>query len=442
MPKRVLVVDDDPSIREALSQALAAEMELRVADSAEQALAMLSTAAPDVILSDVRMPGLDGLALLRLLRERAPTVDVVMMSAFDDMATVVTSMREGAADFLAKPLDLHDLRRVLGRVFEDRRTRERKKAAVEDEAATYRLDSLVGRDPRMIETYKLVGQAASVRTNVLIRGESGTGKELIARAIHYNSADAGEPFVALNCTALPSTLLESELFGHVKGAFTGALASRRGRFELAGRGTIFLDEIGDTSGELQAKLLRVLQEREYYPVGAEEPEHTEARVVAATHRNLEEMVARKEFRADLYYRLRVVEISVPPLRERPGDIPVLAAHLLRLASNLLHRTPPTLSDGALALLTHHNWPGNVREMENCLTHAVVLARGDVIRPEHVLIGRASTGEADPLSSLDVVERIHVERVLAAAGGKKAEAARVLGVSRPRLDRLLAKYGLS
>jgi two-component system response regulator AtoC len=443
MQPRVLVVDDDPSIRQALAQALADSANVRVAATAEEALSALSGMAPDVILSDVRMPGMDGLELLRIVRERAPGVDVVMMSAFDDMPTVVASMREGATDFLAKPLDLHELRRVIGRVVEDRRTRDRVRAANEEGAAAIRLEGLVGRDPKMIATYKLVGQAASIRTNVLIRGESGTGKELIARAIHHNAADATEPFVALNCTALPSTLLESELFGHVRGAFTGAMQSRRGRFDLAGRGTIFLDEIGDTTAEFQAKLLRVLQEREYYPVGAERPERTEARVIAATHRNLEEMIARGDFRADLYYRLRVVEICVPPLRERPGDIPALAHHLLRVTSATLHRHAPVLSDGALALLTHHTWPGNVRELENCLTHALVLARGDVIRPEHILLASSPGSSTDgKVPSLDDVEREHVERVMAITGGRKTEAARTLGVSRPRLDRLLARFGLS
>ena len=442
MAPRVLVVDDDPSIRQALAHALADSVEVRVAESAEQALSALATMAPDVILSDVRMPGIQGLELLRIVRERVPGVDVVMMSAFDDMPTVVASMREGAADFLAKPLDLHDLRRVIGRVVEDRRTRDRARVASEDGASAFRLEGLVGRDPKMIATYKLVGQAASVRTNVLIRGESGTGKELIARAIHYNSPDAAEPFVALNCTALPSSLLESELFGHVRGAFTGAMQSRRGRFDLAGRGTIFLDEIGDTTAEFQTKLLRVLQEREYYPVGAERPERTEARVIAATHRNLEEMIAREEFRADLYYRLRVVEVCVPPLRERAGDIPALAHHLLHVTSTSLHRSAPVLSDAALALLMHYAWPGNVRELENCLTHALVLARGDVIRAEHIVLAPNAGQPEGKVPSLDDVERDHVERVMAITGGRKTEAARTLGVSRPRLDRLLAKFGLS
>ena len=441
MAMRVLVVDDDPSVREALTRALAETLELHVAPSAEAALGAIASLAPDVVLTDVRMPGMDGLELLTLLREREPTVDVVMMSAFDDMPTVVRAMREGACDFLAKPLDLHDVRRVIARVIDDRRLRERSRKSSEDDAEPYQLDALVGRDPAMLATYKLVGQAAGVRSNVLIRGETGTGKELIARAIHYNSAARDEPFVALNCTALPATLLESELFGHVKGSFTGATGSRRGRFDLAGRGTIFLDEIGDTSAEFQAKLLRVLQEREYYPVGAERPERTEARVIAATHRNLEELIASGAFRADLYYRLRVLEITVPALRDRAADIPVLVQHLLRITSHAMHRGAPVVSDAALGVLMQHAWPGNVRELENCLTRALVLARGDVIRPEHVLIA-ADPATGGALPTLDVVEGQHVERVLAAAGGHKSEAARILGVSRPRLDRLLAKHGLS
>ncbi len=442
MPKRLLVVDDDLSVREALEQTLSGEFAVRTAESAERALAVLAEFSPDLILSDVRMPGLDGLELLRLLRERATAVDVILMSAYDDMPTVVAAMREGATDFLPKPLDLHDLKRVLTRAFEDRRSRERARFAAQSEAAPYRLDQLVGRDPRMIETYKLVGQASAARTNVLIRGESGTGKELIARAIHFNSPDAAEPFVALNCTALPSSLLESELFGHLRGSFTGAQTARRGRFELAGRGTIFLDEIGDTSAEFQTKLLRVLQEREYYPVGADRPERTEARVLAATHRDLEALVQEGVFRQDLYYRLRVMEITVPPLRERSGDVPLLAQHFLHRSSVDLHRAEPVLSEGAMEVLLRYDWPGNVRELENCLTRALVLARGRVIRPEHILLGSSQAiGGALRVPTLDELERQHVEHVLGLTGGQKAQTSRLLGVSRPRLDRLLRKHGL-
>ena len=275
---------------------------------------------------------------------------------------------------------------------------------------------------------------------MLIRGESGTGKELIARAIHDQSAFASAPFVAVNCSAIPTSLLESELFGHVRGSFTGAVNARRGRFALAGRGTIFLDEIGDTSLEVQAKLLRVLQEQEYYPVGAERPERSDARVVAATHRNLEEMLAAGTFREDLYYRLRVVELTVPPLRERVTDLPLLVSHLIRVASASSERVP-IVSEEALDAIRHYPWPGNVRELENCLRRAVVLATSGVIRPEHLGLAPAMPTSPAELKSLADLEREHVSRVLAATGGHKARAAQILGVSRPRLNRLLREYGL-
>jgi DNA-binding NtrC family response regulator len=327
---RVLIVDDDASIRASLREAIEESgIEVCTADSGEQALSLLTARAPDLVLSDVRMGGMSGIELLRLLRERKAGVDVVLMTAYDDMATVVEAMREGAFEFLVKPFELEALLALLERVLDDRRSRARATAAAgaaTDAPALQHPDGqpLIGRDPRMIDVYKRIGQSAASRASVLIRGESGTGKELIARAIHANSKDPGAPFVAVNCAALPATLLESELFGHVRGSFTGATNDRKGRFALAGRGTLFLDEVGDMPAELQAKLLRVLQEREFYPVGAERPERTEARMLSASHRDLETMIGRGEFRADLYYRLRVLEIDLPPLRERPGDIALLA----------------------------------------------------------------------------------------------------------------------
>ena len=434
-----MIVDDEAAIRESLAEALADQPgEVQTAADGKQALALLSRAAPDIVLTDVRMPEMDGLALLREIRRRMPQVDVVLMTAFDDMPMVASAMREGAADFLVKPLDLHVLRRVLARVFEDRQTRSAA-AAPQQDAATPAAQ-FVGRHPQIIEIYKTVGQVASRRANVLIRGESGTGKELIARAIHEQSPFAAEPFVAVNCSAIPASLLESELFGHVRGSFTGAVAARRGRFALAGRGTIFLDEIGDTSLEVQAKLLRVLQEQEYYPVGAERPERTDARVIAATHRNLEQMLAAGEFRDDLYYRLRVVELTVPPLRERVSDLAALVEHLIRVASAASQR-PPIVSPEALETISRYAWPGNVRELENCLRRALVLAASGVIRPEHLGLVPATQAATPELKSLAQLEREHVSCVLAATGGHKARTAQILGVSRPRLNRLLREYGL-
>ncbi|MCJ7628031.1 MAG: sigma-54 dependent transcriptional regulator, partial [Longimicrobiales bacterium] len=300
---------------------------------------------------------------------------------------------------------------------------------------------LVGHDPLMIGIYKLVGQLAANRANVLIRGETGTGKEVIARAIHFNSSDTAEPFIPVNCTAFAPTLLESELFGHVRGAFTGAVSDHRGRFALAGKGTIFLDEVGDTSPQFQSKLLRVLEDHEFYPVGGEKPERTEARVVAATHRDLEKMIPEGRFREDLYYRLRVVEVTVPPLRERMGDVSLLAEHLVRSAAETLHRDPPVLSSAASDALLKHPWPGNVRELENCLTRAVVVSTGNVIRPEHLAIGPVPPESPARLAPLDEVEREHVARVLAATGGHKTRTSEILEISRPRLARLMEKYGM-
>jgi DNA-binding NtrC family response regulator len=440
MPRRLLIVDDDLTIRTSLAEALAdnGTTEVRVAEGPHRALAMLDVAAPDVVLSDVRMPDMDGLAFLKVLHERAPSVDVILMTAYDDMPTVVSAMRAGAVEFLVKPLDLHHVRRVLDATFEDRKSRAGARRAP---AADPALGDLAGHDPRMIAVYKLIGQAARTRATVLIRGESGTGKELVARAIHANSAAAAEPFVPVNCGAIPATLLESELFGHSRGAFTGAVNARKGRFALAGCGTIFLDEIGDTSADFQTKLLRVIQDREYEPLGSEQTERTAARVIAATHRDLEQLIEDGTFREDLYYRLRVVEIVLPPLRDRRHDIPILAGELIRRGSSAAGTTLPVLSDEALARLMEHDWPGNVRELENCLARAVVVASGGVIRPEHLAIAPPREPARISIAPLNEVEKEHIRRTLEATGGHKTRAAEILGVSRPRLNRLIEKYGL-
>lgn len=442
MKRSLLIVDDDPRVRTSLVSALGdGHMTVRAAEDAESALAALDDGPVGVVLSDVKMPGMSGLDLLKMLKERAPDLDVILMTAYDDLPLVAEAMREGAADFLVKPLDLHQLRGVLDRVFEDRQARKRIKAGEADTDKRGAADRLVGRDSQMVDIFKLVGQVSSTRTNVVIRGDSGTGKELIARSIHDSSPWAGEPFVAVNCTALPATLLESELFGHVRGSFTGATSDRKGRFGIAGHGTIFLDEIGDTPPEFQSKLLRVLQEHEYYPVGAERPERTEARVIAATHRDLEKLVSIGQFREDLYYRLRVVEIRVPPLRDRMGDVPLLAEHLLNKAAEATGSRPLHLAAETSEALMSHDWPGNVRELENTLMRAAVLATGDVIRPEHVEVGATIDGGPPRLISLEEMEREHVARVLEATDGHKSRTAEVLGVSRPRLDRMIERYGL-
>jgi DNA-binding NtrC family response regulator len=441
MGRSILIVDDDPRILTALSEALGdRRTTVRTAASAEAALSSLAATPADIVLTDLRMPGMDGLELLQLLRKRLPGVDVAIMTAHEDLPTVATAMREGARDFLIKPLDLHAVRRLLSRIFEDRETRARVRR--DERTAVETTDGrLVGRDRRLIEIFKVVGQVAASRTTVIVRGESGTGKELIAREIHRGSPHAAEPFVAVNCTAVPETLLESELFGHRRGSFTGATSDRKGRFALAGRGTVFLDEIGDTAPEFQAKLLRVLQEREFYPVGAEQPERTEARVIAATHRDLERLVASGAFREDLYYRLRVVEITVPPLRERMGDVPLLAEHFVARLSESAGRRAPILAEDAVAKLMEHTWPGNVRELQNCIARALVTASGEVVRREHIEFSDRVAPASGTNLSLAAVERLHIARVLETTGGNKSHAAEILEISRPRLDRLIQKHGL-
>jgi DNA-binding NtrC family response regulator len=446
MTRRVLVVDDDVSIRETFAGHLqAGGCEVGTAESAEQALGRIAEFDPGLVITDLRLPGMDGVELLTRIREARPDTAVLVITAHEDMRSAVAAMKAGAYDYLVKPLDLDQIDVLVERAFRERSLVRRVRHLAHEAAEPYALDRLVGRDPAMIEICKRIGKVAATRMPVLIRGETGTGKEVVARAIHFNADDADEPFVAVNCTALPEPLLESELFGHVRGAFTGAVSDRKGRFELAGSGTVFLDEIGDTSAALQAKLLRVLQEREVTPVGSERPRPIDARVIAATHRPLEEMVRQGRFREDLWFRLRVVEIRVPPLRERRADIPLLAEHFVRRIAEELHRPPPRIPAQVMEALAAHDWPGNVRELENALARAVVLGRGSVLSVEELgLVPAAPAVPAEAAAgdeSLAGHERAHLLRVLRRTGGNKRQACRRLRISRPRLDRLLQRHGI-
>jgi two-component system response regulator AtoC len=431
---RIMVVDDDVDGLDVLKTRLVhAGYEVETAESAEKALARMKAFAPGLIVTDVRMSGMTGLELLSKVKAATSDIEVVVMTAHDDMQTAVSAMKSGAFDFLVKPVDPKAVQRLAERCF-----KERELAALEGmpEGGARPRSLLVGRDPRMIDIYKTIGVLAGTRATVLIRGETGTGKEVIARAIHEHSEHASEPFIAVNCTALTDTLLESELFGHVKGAFTGAAGARRGYFELAGQGTIFLDEIGDTSPEFQTKLLRVLQERRFYPVGGEAPRTTEARVIAATHQPIEKLIEQERFREDLYFRLKVVEIQVPPLRERRGDIEPLAAGMLGRIREETHRDVRRISDDAMARLVAHDWPGNVRELENALLRAAIVARGTVIGSDHLVLDDGHDAAGD-LTLTAALER-HVQLVLRRAGGDRAVAAKLLGISKKELERRLAE----
>jgi two-component system, NtrC family, response regulator AtoC len=432
---RILVVDDDVDGLEVLKTRLThAGYDVETAESAEKALSRVRAFDPGLIVTDVRMPGMTGLELLAKVRETMDGVHVVVMTAHDDMQTAVTAMKAGAFDFLVKPVDPKAVQGLADRCFRERALAVEHEASDEPDALPR--GRLVGRDPRMVDIYKTIGVLAGNRATVLIRGETGTGKEVIARAIHEHSEHFAEPFIAVNCSALTDTLLESELFGHVKGAFTGATSSRRGYFELSGQGTIFLDEIGDTSPEFQTKLLRVLQERRFYPVGGESPRSTEARVIAATHQPVEKMVEEGTFREDLYFRLKVVQIEVPPLRERRGDIELLAVALLGRIREGTGRDVRRISDDAMARLVAYDWPGNVRELENALMRGAIVARGTVIGADHLILedGEDVGGRGDLL--LETAVRRHVRLVVDRAGRDRAAAAKLLGIDEAEVARHL------
>ncbi len=434
MSRRIMIVDDDKDALEVYRTRLShAGFDVEIAESAEQALSRVKKFDPGLIVTDVRMSGMSGLELLSKIREAMEGVSVVVMTGHDDMETAVTAMKSGAFDFLVKPVDPKVLQALAERCFREL-NEDDEGPDTEGEEVTLRSGQLIGRDPQMVEIYKTIGVLARNRATVLIRGETGTGKEVIAHAIHQHSAFSGEPFIAVNCTALTDTLLESELFGHTKGSFTGAISARKGYFELAGEGTIFLDEIGDTSPDFQTKLLRVLQERSFYPVGGEEPKTTHARVIAATHQPVEQLIKEGRFREDLYFRLKVVEIVVPPLRDRPGDIPLIASALLGRVREETHREVYRISDAALENLLSYNWPGNIRELENALMRGAIVARGSVIGEDHLVLGDHSVTSDD--LTLDLAITRHVQWVLSRCAGDEAVAAELLGITKKKLKDLL------
>jgi DNA-binding NtrC family response regulator len=464
-----MVVDDDPDHLAVVSAILEESgYQVERADDAEQALARVHAFDPALVLTDLRLPGMDGVELLERIRGAMDAVEVIVMTGHEDMTSAIGAMKAGAFDYVVKPIEVGALQDLVARCLRERKLNLA--ARREGEVGEGREEDpggVVGRDPRLMEIFKMIGVLARNRATVLVRGETGTGKEVMARAIHNHSLHADEPFIAVNCTALSETLLESELFGHVKGAFTGAVSSRKGYFELAGTGTIFLDEIGDTSLEFQTKLLRILQDRTFFPVGGEIARRTEARVIAATHQDLEAQVEDGGFREDLYFRLRVVEIVVPPLRERRGDIPELARHLLdricRETQQKIHHIDPE----AMRALHGYDWPGNVRELENALTRASILARGVTLGPEHLRLGSDRPGVGNegmggtggqweglaggagfqmeagsgPDWTLDGAIGRQVFRVLEHTRWNKSEAARLLVISRSRLARLIEKFNL-
>lgn len=431
MNGRILVVDDEEGLREALAEKLRhSGHEVETAESAEEALSGLSRFEPDLIVTDLMMPGLSGLELLEKVQETVPSVDVVVMTGHEDMSSAVDAMKAGAFDYLVKPVKLARVDDLVNRCLKEQALNREAREEADSSPARGAAGRVVGRDPRMIEIYKMIGVLARNRATVLIRGETGTGKEMVARAIHDNSAHADEPFVAVNCTALSETLLESELFGHVKGSFTGAVSARRGYFEMAGSGTIFLDEIGELPKSMQAKLLRVLESGEIRRVGDNEPFTVDVRVVCATHRDLHQMVEDGEFREDLMFRINTFEIEVPALRARISDIPLLASHLLQRFRPGVKPEDKLFTQEAEQVLVHHVWPGNVRELANVIEHAAILCDELPIDDDHLpqrFSQRQLRQTLRPMSLRELeMQAIH-ESIERHEGNKQAAAAE-LGIS--------------
>jgi DNA-binding NtrC family response regulator len=441
---RILVVDDEANARTALAELLRDEgYAIETAGDGFKALGKIAEFDPDIVLTDLKMPGMDGLELLRKLRTEDEERVVVVMTAFGAIESAVVAMKEGAADYLAKPINVTELTLVLKRELDRLRLRREAGLLRARLAERYSFDNIIGSAPVMQEIFKTVSQVAGARASVLITGESGTGKELIAAAIHEHSPRAKGPFVKLHCAALAETLLESELFGHERGSFTGAAGRREGRFAQAHGGTLFLDEIGEISPALQVKLLRFLQEHEFERVGGNETIKVDVRVIAATNRDLKAEVAAGRFREDLFYRLNVINVEMPALRDRPSDVPLLAMHFLRKYAADNGKSIPAFSDAALARLAAYAWPGNVRELENVVERAVVLCNGDAVTPAelppHLAPPPVAGGIQIPGSTLDEIERYAITRALEAAGGSTSKAAEMLGISVRKIQYKLHEY---
>ena len=438
----ILVIEDEEKYRRVISLHLSSSgYEVKAAATAEEGLKVASDA--DLILTDLKLPGMDGLALLEQLRAQNMLTPVIVMSAFGTVENAVEAMKKGAVDFLPKPFSLDHLSVVVEKALEVRKLRDENRELREALGEKYQFQNIIGRSKAMQEIFADVIRVAPSRATVLIGGESGVGKDLIARAIHQHSPRKDRPFVKINCAALPENLMESELFGYEKGAFTGANASKPGKFEAANTGTVFLDEIGDVPPSIQVKLLRVLQEREFERLGSNRTLHTDVRVIAATNVDLREALEQGAFREDLYYRLNVVRLNIPPLRERKEDIPYLVDHFARKFGG-------QFSEAAIERLMAYHWPGNVRELENVVERSIVLAQGGVVEAAGVRIdtaqrARPAVASADHFlpegTTLDEYEQSLIREALKRANGNKSQAARLLGLTRNALRYRLSQMGI-
>ncbi|MET0515894.1 MAG: sigma-54 dependent transcriptional regulator [Nitrospiraceae bacterium] len=454
MKKRVLLVDDEPRVRASLKTVLEPAYDILEAADAQQGLDAFKRESPSLVLLDVILPGTDGLSVLQTMRSEDPSIPVIMLTGTKSVKTAVDAMKLGAADYLSKPFDIEELRIVVDRTLSSKELEREVRQLRAQVVQRYAFHNLIGKSPSMQEIYAKIEQVADSRTTVLVTGESGTGKELVAKAIHYNSSRRERPFVALNCAALPETLIESELFGHEKGSFTDATARRVGQFELANSGTLFLDEIGDLSATTQAKLLRVLQEREFNRIGGVQPIKVDVRIITATNKNLDELVRKGLFREDLYYRINVIALFLPPLRERGEDIPLLAKHFLVKRIEEEKRPAQEFSKDSLELISRYPWPGNVREMENIVEQAFIWSRGcHVITPEHLPAMLRTDTRSTSLRDDTLAGRLSLEKAvmeferdiildaLKRTNYVQTHAATMLGISRRMLKYRMDTLGI-
>jgi two-component system response regulator AtoC len=457
---KLLIIDDDKSICKTLELHLRRYgYDVSFAHTGKDGIGLVIDKKPDVVILDIKLPDIDGIEVLRQIKSIDSNKYVIMITAFQDMETTIKAMQEGAFEYINKPISIYELDRAIENAVNSIKIlAEEREEIIEIPKVTVGEGNIIGKSKIMKEIFKTIGVVSQSRTTILIEGESGTGKELIAKAIHFNSKDKKYPFISINCSAIVETLLESELFGHEKGAFTGALYRKDGKFTLANNGTLFLDEIGEMSLNLQAKLLRVLQEREFERVGGKEKIKTNVRVITATNKKLDNLVKEGKFREDLYYRLKVVTIDVPPLRDRKEDIPLLVEYVINKVNNELHRNVRKLSKRALELLINHEWVGNVRELENVITRGILLSRDDRLGEEHFsailksnadkLFKQKLVEDVDgkpmfetKIDSLDEIEKIHIFKVLNYTNWHKGKACEILGLTRPRLERKIKKYNI-
>ncbi len=444
---KILIIDDDESMLDTLKLYLAdSDYKIFLANSGAKGINILEQEHPDIIISDVMMPELNGLDILIKSKKFDQNINVIMLTAFDDMESTIKAIQLGAYDYLSKPIEQERLKIIIKRALESKRLNERFLDTASEKSTKFKTEtSLIGHAPAMKEIFKHIGHVSLNRVTVLIEGESGTGKELISKIIHYSGITKEHPFIALNCSALTETLLDSELFGHVKGAFTGAIRNKKGKFEQAGEGTILLDEISETSLSFQVKLLRVIQEKEFVKVGGESTIPVKARIITSTNRDLSELIKDGKFREDLYYRLNVFTINVPPLRYRKEDIPQLVVYLLEKINRELHKNVSKVPYETMEMLQNYNWIGNVRELENLLTQAVVLANGNVLEKEFLIIRENGHSQMDlnfaPKLTLAEMETEYIQRVMDSVKWNKNEAKKILGIAKSTLYKKLDEYGI-